>query len=161
MANNQETRDPESGDLLRICNALNQCGARYIVIGGMAMVLHGFNRGTEDIDLLVDRTIENIARLREALSILPDNAVRDVRDTDIEQYGVVRVADEVVVDLMGSACGIDFEAARSEIDWREIEGIQIPFASPNLLLKTKQTVREKDEIDRLYLKRILGSNQSG
>ena len=58
------------------------------------MVLHGFNRGTEDIDLLVDRTIENIARLREALSILPDNAVREVRDTDVEEYGVVRVADD-------------------------------------------------------------------
>ena len=86
---------------------------------------------------------------------MPDNAVRDVRDNDIEDYGVVRVADEVVVDLMGSACGIDFDAAEKEIDWRVIEGIRIPFASAALLLKTKQTVREKDEIDRLYLKRIL------
>ena len=157
MAGNLESRDPESGDLLKICQALNSAGARYVVIGGMAMVLHGFNRGTEDIDLLVDRAVENIARLREALSILPDNAVREVRDTDVEEYGVVRVADEVVVDLMGSACGIQFEEAESEIDWRDIEGVRIPFASPALLLRTKQTVREKDEIDRLYLKRILSN----
>ncbi len=150
-----ESRDPESGDLLRICASLNRAGARYIVIGGMAMVLHGFNRGTEGIDLLVDRTVDNVKRLREALSILPDNAVREVRDTDIEEYGVVRVADEVVVDLMGSACGIDFQEASDDIDWHEIEGVRIPFASPELLLKTKQTVREKDEIDRLYLKRLL------
>lgn len=155
MAGELEPRDPESGDLLRICASLNAAGARYIVIGGMAMVLHGFNRGTEDIDLLVDRTIENIARLRQALAILPDNAVRDVRDTDLEDYGVVRVADEVVVDLMASACGIDFDTAYPEIDWREIEGIRIPFASPQLLLKTKQTVREKDAIDRLFLQRII------
>lgn len=159
MSSDLKSRDPESGDLLRICASLNRAGARYIVIGGMAMVLHGFNRGTEDIDLLVDRTIENIARLREALSILPDNAVKEVKDTDVEDYGVVRVADEVVVDLMGSACGISFEQAESEIDWREIEGIRIPFASAALLLKTKQTVREKDEIDRLYLKRILSSHE--
>jgi hypothetical protein len=159
MSSDLTSRDPESGDLLRICASLNRAGARYIVIGGMAMVLHGFNRGTEDIDLLVDRTMENIARLREALSILPDNAVREVKDTDVEDYGVVRVADEVVVDLMGSACGISFEQAESEIDWREIEGIRIPFASAALLLKTKQTVREKDEIDRLYLKRILSSHE--
>lgn len=156
MSDDRESRDPESGDLLRICESLNKAGARYIVIGGMAMVLHGFNRGTEDIDLLVDRTVNNVARLREALSILPDNAVRDVGDRDMDEYGVVRVADEVVVDLMGSACGIDFESAMEEIDWREIEGIRIPFASPGLLLKTKQTVRDKDEIDRLYLKRIMG-----
>jgi hypothetical protein len=158
METDLESRDPESGDLLKICAALNAAEAAYIVIGGMAMVAHGFNRGTEDIDLLVDRAEENIARLREALSILPDNAVREVRDTDIEEYGVVRVADEVVVDLMGSACGIDFETAQAEIDWREFEGVRIPFASAELLLRTKQTVREKDEIDRLYLKRIL-SNQ--
>lgn len=152
-----EPRDPESGDLLRICASLNKAGARYVVIGGMAMVLHGFNRGTEDIDLLVDRTVENVARLREALSILPDNAVEQVRDSDIESYEVVRVADEVVVDLMGSACGIDFAAAEAEIDWREIEGIKIPFASPSLLFKTKQTVREKDELDSHYLKRLLAN----
>ena len=52
-----ESRDPESGDLLRICKALNERGARYIVIGGMALVYHGFHRGTEDIDLLVERTL--------------------------------------------------------------------------------------------------------
>lgn len=60
-----------------------------------------------------------------------------------------------LLDLMGSACGIDFNAAETDIDWREIEGIKIPFASAALLLKTKQTVRDKDEIDRHYLMRIL------
>jgi len=35
------------------------------------MVLHGFNRGTEDIDLLVDKATSNIALLKKALSILP------------------------------------------------------------------------------------------
>ena len=42
------------------------------------MVLHGFNRGTEDIDLLVDKAASNIALLKNALSILPDNTVREV-----------------------------------------------------------------------------------
>ena len=120
------------------------------------MVLHGFNRGTEDIDLLVDKVASNISLLKRALSILPDNAIQDVRDSDVEKYEVVRVADEVVVDLMGSACGIDFKSAESQIEWHELEGVKIPFASAELMLKTKQTLREKDEIDRIYLKRILG-----
>jgi len=120
------------------------------------MVLHGFNRGTEDIDLLVDKVASNISLLKKALSILPDNAVRDVLDSDVEKYEVVRVADEVVVDLMGSACGIDFKSAECQIEWHELEGVKIPFASAELMLKTKQTLREKDEIDRLYLRRILG-----
>jgi len=149
-------RDPDQGDLLKICKSLNEHCAKYVVIGGMAMVLHGFNRGTEDIDLLVDKATENIVLLKKALSILPDNAVRKVLDNDVEEYGVVRVADEVVVDLMGSACGIDFKSAESHIEWHEIDGVKIPFASAELMLKTKQTLREKDEIDRVYLKRILG-----
>ena len=120
------------------------------------MVFHGFNRATEDIDLLVDKVASNISLLKKALSILPDNAVKEVINTDIEEYGVVRVAGEVVVDLMGSACGIDFKSAESQIEWLELEGVKIPFASAELMLKTKQTLREKDEIDRLYLKRILG-----
>ena len=48
-------------------------------------------------------------------------------------------------------------AAQADIDWHEMEGVRIPFASAELLLKTKQTVREKDEIDRLYLTRILSN----
>ena len=122
----------------------------------MAMVLHGFNRGTEDIDLLVDKATTNIALLKKALSILPDNAIRDVLDSDVEKYEVVRVADEVVVNLMRSACGINFKSAENQIEWHELEGVKVPFASAELMLKTKQTLREKDEIDRLYLQRILG-----
>ena len=150
-----EPRDPESGDLLKICQALNDKGARYIVIGGMALEYHGFNRGTEAFDLLVDRTDDNISRLKESLSILPDNAVAEMLDSDLETYGTVRIADEVVVDLMSSACGVDFTEASAMVEEAEIEGVRIPFANPELLLKTKQTVREKDEIDRLYLQRLI------
>jgi len=156
-----EPRDPEFGDLLRICRALNAAGAKYVVIGGMAMVLHGFNRGTEDIDFLVDRTVENVNRLRHALAILPDNAAREVSPADVEQYAVVRICDEVVVDLMGEACGIRFEDALDEVEHHEIEGVRIPFASPQLLLRTKQTMREKDQIDRLFLRRIIREQRGG
>lgn len=120
------------------------------------MVLHGFNRGTEDIDLLVDKIASNISLLEKALSILPDNAVSEVLDTDIEEYGVVRVADEVVVDLMGRAYMFDFKSAESQIEWHELDGVKIPFSSAELMLKTKETLRDKDEIDRLYIRRILG-----
>ena len=122
----------------------------------MAMVLHGFNRGTEDIDLLVVKIASNISLLEKALSILPDNAVSEVLDTDIEEYGVVRVADEVVVDLMGRAYMFDFKSAESQIEWHELDGVKIPFSSAELMLKTKETLRDKDEIDRLYIRRILG-----
>ena len=44
--------------------------------------------------------------------MLADNAVRDVMADEVGRYEVVRVADEVVVDLMARACGITWEEAQ-------------------------------------------------
>lgn len=47
-------RAPELEDLVELCRRLNEADARYLLIGGFAVILHGFVRGTKDIDLLVD-----------------------------------------------------------------------------------------------------------
>ena len=47
-------REPQVEDLVRICRALNDAGARYLLIGGFAVIAHGGARTTKDIDLLVD-----------------------------------------------------------------------------------------------------------
>jgi hypothetical protein len=50
---------PELEDLLNLCKALNGEGVRYVLIGGFAVILHGFVRATKDIDLLRRRTDSN------------------------------------------------------------------------------------------------------
>lgn len=146
-------RPPERADLVALCRALNAHDVRYIVVGGMAVIQQGFLRATEDVDLLVEGSGENVARVRRALEILPDRAVRDMTDDDLARYTVVRVADEIVVDLMLRACGIAFEEAAEDIEWAEVEGVPIPFASAPLLVRMKQTGREKDALDLLFLER--------
>jgi hypothetical protein len=42
---------------------------------------------------------------------LPDQAVSELQPGEIQQYGVVRVAEEILVDLMRSAGGFDYEQA--------------------------------------------------
>jgi hypothetical protein len=88
---------------------------------------------------------------------LPDGAVRDMASDDLEKYVVVRMADEIVVDLMRSACGISYEEAIRMTDEVEIDGTRIPFASARLLWRTKDTVRDKDKVDRAFLARLLAS----
>jgi hypothetical protein len=56
-------REPQIEDLIRICRALNDAGAQYLLIGGFAVIAHGGSRTTKDIDLLVDASPENVARL--------------------------------------------------------------------------------------------------
>ena len=91
-------REPQVEDLARICRALNDAGARDILIGGFAVIAHGGARTTKDIDLLVDASPENIACVKQALRILEDHAVDEVAAIDVARYAVVRVADEIVVD---------------------------------------------------------------
>jgi len=105
------SRAPELEDLVAICRSLNKEGVRYLLIGGFAVILHGLVRTTKDIDLLIDPSEENIRRLKKALGTLPDNAVALLADDDVGKYRVVRVADEIVVDLMAEACGISYEEA--------------------------------------------------
>lgn len=148
-------RTPEEDDLAKLCASLNAQGARYLVVGGLAMNQQGFLRATEDIDLLLEESRENQERVLKALEILADKAVREVKANDLDEYIVVRVADEIVVDLMLSACGVTYTEAAGEIEIKDIQGVSVPFASARLLLRTKQTYRDKDIPDRIFLERKL------
>ncbi len=146
------SRAPELEDLVSLCKTLNAEEVRYILIGGFAVILHGFVRATKDVDLLIDESPENIGRLKRAMAALPDNAIAMVADDDVERYEVVRVADEIVVDLMRSACGVGYREAAGQVDVMTIEGVPIPVADKELLIKTKQTVRPSDEADVQFLR---------
>ena len=69
----------------KICGSLNEHSARYILIGGFAVIAHGGGRTTKDIDFLVDSSPDNIARVKIALGILQDNAAAEIEDGDVEQ----------------------------------------------------------------------------
>ena len=154
-------RIPDSGDLVALCRELNARGARYVVIGGLAMAQQGLVRATEDVDLLIERSRENQRKVRDALEILPDRAVREMTDDDLDNFVVVRVADEIVVDLMLAACGLTFADAEPQIEFMEVAGVRIPFASKKLLWRLKQSWREKDQLDRHWLEGELGGPPTG
>lgn len=147
------SRAPELEDLLALCQALNAEGVRYALIGGFAVILHGFVRATKDIDLLVDASAANIQRLKRAMAVLPDNAVALIADDEVEKYQVVRIADEIVVDLLKNACGVDYShAARGGIEIKVVDGVEIPVVTKQLLIETKQTVRPSDAADVQFLR---------
>ncbi len=153
-----EPRPPEQRDLVELCRRLNELGARYLVCGGFAIIHAGYLRTTGDVDLLVDAHLENEAKVYKALEILHDKAVLELKPGEVSEYTVVRIMDEITVDLMASASGIRFADAESEIVYREIDGVRIPFASPLLLWRMKRnTHREKDQADLYFLRRLLES----
>jgi len=63
------------------------------------------------------------------------------------------VGDEILVDLMRSAGGIDYAEAAKDMVVRDVDGVLIPFASPRLLWRMKVvTHREKDARDLVFLR---------
>ncbi len=148
-------RAPEPEDVARICRALNDRGARYLLIGGFAVIAHGAGRFTKDVDLLVDVSPQNVAKVKLALSVLADNAAAEVADDDVERHTVVRVIDEIIVDLMGKACGLDYAAAAEDAEVLERDGVPIKVASPATLIRLKDTPRPQDAIDRAFLEGVI------
>lgn len=153
------SRAPQIEDLVRICRSLNERQARYLLIGGFAVIAHGAGRTTKDIDFLVDASRDNLTRVKSALAVLADNAAAEIKENDVERYSVVRVADEVIVDLLARACGVDYADAARDAEIIEIGGVRVPVASKRTLLRTKDTIRPSDLADKQFLLALIEAEE--
>lgn len=148
-----EAREPSIEDLVSLCRDLNAEGAKYLVVGGFAIRAAGYDRRTLDIDLLIEAGPDNERRVFAALAHLPDRAVDELKPGEVGEYGVIRIADEIVVDLMAEASGIRYAEAAAHIATLDVDGVAIPFASPRLLWRMKRsTHRDKDAPDLHFLR---------
>ncbi|MBI2440221.1 MAG: hypothetical protein HYV35_02500 [Lentisphaerae bacterium] len=111
-----------SDPLARVCALLNQHGAHYLVVGGHACILHGLIRTTEDVDILVEESEDNYRRVIAALSQLEDGAARELTPKDFQDNVVVKVADEVEVDISRRAWKVSYTDAQKSVCHAKIEG---------------------------------------
>lgn len=149
-------------DLKTLVRALNDERTDYLLIGGWALLAHGFQRATVDIDLLVRGDRATGEKIRQALLVLPDKAARAIDPTWFESDDTIRVADEFVVDVMFRACGETYESLLPFERRIDLDGIPVRTVSLEGLLKTKQTHRDKDALDRVVIERALqGSSEEG
>ena len=153
------TRPATWDDLRLVARLLNEATVRYALIGGYAIAAHGYNRFSEDLDILVDPSPENTAKWIAALSQLPDGACRElVGQTDLFQREgeyAIRINDEFTIDVMPAACGHRFEELEPYIDERELDGVRLPVLGLRGLLLTKEGMREKDQADRRVIEQAL------
>lgn len=108
-----------------------------------------------DIDLVLSPTREQGERTRKALLVLPDGVGKELDPGWFVDGETIRVADAFVVDLMFNACGETYESLKPYTITIDFEGIPIRTLNIEGLLKTKQTTREKDKLDRDILERAL------
>lgn len=141
--------------LLRVCSLLNKHGARYLIVGGHACILHGHVRTTEDVDILVEDSMENFQRVIAGLSELEDHAAAELTPQDIAENVVVKIADEVEVDVSRQAWQVRYADAVATAEAVTIEGVLVPFISLEMLIESKTTYREQDRADLVRLRDLL------
>lgn len=155
----QFTRPATWEDVKTLARYLAEAGVEYALVGGYAIAAHGFNRFSEDIDILVDPSAENSRRWILALSRLPDGAARQLAaERDVfatEKRYAVRVNDEITIDVMPSVAGLTWQELRPHIVERAIDGQTIRLLDLEGLLKTKRGQRPKDEMDAVVLRAAL------
>lgn len=142
-------------DLKLLLRVLNDHGVDYLLIGGYALYALGYQRGTVDIDVMLRPTRDQGERTRAALLKLPDGVAKDIDPDWFVESETIRVADEFVVDLMFNACGETYESLLPYAVTIDFDGVPIRTLNIEGLLKTKQSVRDKDRLDREILERAI------
>jgi predicted nucleotidyltransferase len=142
-------------DLKSLIRSLNEQDVEYLLIGGYALFVHGYHRATTDIDVLVPATHESGEKVKAALMVLPDKAAKDLEPEWFTEGDNIRIADAFLVDVMLNACGETYETLKQFIVTVDLEGIPVRTISLEGLLRTKQTMRDKDIADRHILERAI------
>lgn len=131
-------------------------GVEYVLVGGFAVRMNGFLRLTEDIDVLLPRSIDNGRRVIRSLNFLQSANELEPEwfSPPSEEPENIRVADELMIDLLFAANGETFESLKPHMRRIELDGVPINTLDVEGLLKTKTDYRDKDKIDRLALEAI-------
>jgi hypothetical protein len=142
--------------LLQVLRRFQAENVQYVLVGGHAVRLNGFLRSTEDIDILLPSSIDNGRRVIRALSFLPSANELDPKWFEVapDEPDNIRVADELLIDLLFAANGQSYADLLPHIRSLDIEGVSVRVLDIEGLLKTKTDYRDKDRIDREALTRL-------
>ena len=146
---------PGIGDKwIDVCKRLNNRDAAYIVVGGIAVNLHGHVRATRDLDILVPRDIENTRRILEALAELPYGMARELDAKTVDTRPITIVGDDPRVDILKSAGALNYNNAKDGVLTITVERVVVPYVSLEDLIKSKRTDRDDDKADARRLQLI-------
>ena len=146
-----------------ICDQLNKHNVEYLVIGGVAVIAHGYPRSTGDVDFWYRPTTENYHKLLATLNDMGvdvsalDNVVFDPEKSFL-RIPTLSVKAEFLPQVQGLT---KFGEAFARAKVFNLDGINIPIIGYNDLIVTKrETNRPKDlgDIDELEKRRKASEN---
>lgn len=136
-------------DFKEFIQSLNDNGVRYLVVGGYAVALHGYPRYTKDMDVWVEMTAENAAKIINALNQFGFGSL-DLKEDDFT------APDQIVqlgypprrIDILTTLPGVEFSECFSSHVIVDMEGVSVNFIDVENLKKNKKaTGRHQDLAD--------------
>jgi hypothetical protein len=121
---------------------------RYVVIGGVASVLHGVPRATFDLDILIEPSPENAQRLLAALMDAGFGTAAMTSAEDVVAHEITVFNDRVRIDVQTQTPGLDFQDAWRHRKTVTYQGQDFFIVSREDLIASKRAAgREVDPID--------------
>lgn len=138
---------------------LAESGVRFILVGGLAVALHGYVRLTEDVDILLDSSEENLSRFLACLADFGEGFARELSIADFtDEEGAIRIVEETEhsqLDAFTRMAGLRYADLAADALPHRLASHTFLYASKAALIRLKlASVREKDRIDVSALRRL-------
>ncbi|GAB4493991.1 MAG: nucleotidyl transferase AbiEii/AbiGii toxin family protein [Anaerolineales bacterium] len=136
-------------DFKEFIQSLNDNGVRYLVIGGYAVAFHGHPRYTKNIDVWVEMSPENAARMVKALEQFGFGSLGLKADDFTTPDQIVQLGyPPSCIDILTTLSGVQFEDCYPARVQTVIDGVVVQFIDLDNLKKNKKaTGRHQDLAD--------------
>jgi hypothetical protein len=144
-------------DMLQL---FNKYGVKYLVVGAYAMGNYGYSRHTLDIDIWIEKSIENAENIQKAFSDFPIPYEITVDELNKENFVLQIGIEPMRIDVLTDIDGVEFSKAWDNKTNNSLFGEEISFIGLQDLIKNKTaTNRPKDKYDVLELEKIIVLNE--
>lgn len=128
-----------------VFSSFHKNNVHYVIIGGIAAILHGVPRATFDLDILIEATPENAQRLLDALLEAGLGTASLTTAENLLAHEVTIFRDKVRIDVQTSTPGLDFESAWAKREEMNYAGQVFYIVSRSHLIDSKRAAgRDKD-----------------
>lgn len=157
--------DIEDDELLNLWRAFENHNLKYIMVGGFASILNGYNRLTNDIDIWIKDSKENRQALQKSLQDIGLDSIPDLQNIDfVPGWSSINLPSGFELDVMTKLQGFEqekFDDCYLVSNEAVIENISIRFFHINQLIESKKAAnRLKDQLDVEELEKIKRQNNT-
>ena len=148
-----------NSDFLDFLEILNKQKVEFLLVGGYAVIIHGYIRSTGDLDLWINKTDENFIKLEKSYKAF-GASMFSKKDFESDKFDVWSIGIEPrKIEILTHVDGLVFNESFKNCNWFELDKFKVPVIDFEDLIKNKfASGRYKDLADIEQLKNLKKKN---